>query len=72
MMPMTLYDMDDPCYDARHLLAHTYIYAHTLFDYGRLYVDPSTQSIHKCKSELKTSTQKQMALLPRLLLRGRL
>lgn len=36
----------------------------SLMSYGHLYVDPSTQSIHTCKNELKTSTQKQMVLLP--------
>ena len=71
-MPMTLYDMDDPYYDARRLLAHTYVYAHTFFDYGRLYVDPSTQFIHTCESELKRSTQKQTRKQCHLLLRGRL
>ena len=36
----------------------------SLMSYNHLYVDPSTQSIHTCKNELKTSTQKQMVLLP--------
>ena len=36
----------------------------SLMSYGHLYVDPSTQSIHTCKNELKTSTQKQTAPLP--------
>ena len=36
----------------------------SLMSYGRLYVDPSTQSIRACKNELKTSSQKQMVLLP--------